>query len=414
MLTATAANAAAPRRLAGRAADLLIEAPTVTPSHSNQEVFKIFDQHPALSGLPVIEDGRPIGLINRNIFMDSFARPFHREVYSHKSCIAFMDKSPLVVEGATPLQELSFRAIEHGGKTLTDGFIVTADGAYTGMGTGIDMVRAISELQAEKNRQVMESIAYASVIQRSFLRPSRETMQKLLPDHLLLWEPRDTVGGDAFYFTTRGEGFVATLFDCTGHGVPGAFMTLIMASFIENAMIAEPDCTLASLLVRVNRGVKRALGQIDHSHAAEDENQERSDDGMDGGFLSWDPTTRMLRYAGARTPLLLLRPGAAEVEQIDGDRAGVGYAGTPLEQAWTEHELELAPGTLVCVASDGLYDQPGGPKRIAFGRKRLYALLLEHRAAPLPELRQALTAAYGEWQGDEPRRDDLSVLAFRV
>ena len=414
MQTAARPAANAPHRLAGRAADLLIDAPTVSPAHTNQDVFQLFDHHPALSGLPVIEDGRPIGLINRNIFMDSFARPFHREVYSHKSCIAFMDKSPLVVEAATPLQELSFRAVEHGGKTLTDGFIVTADGDYTGMGTGIDLVRAISELQAEKNRQVMESIAYASVIQRSFLRPSREALQKLLPDHLLLWEPRDTVGGDAFYFTPRGAGFVATLFDCTGHGVPGAFMTLIMASFIENALIAEPDCSLTALLGRVNRGVKRALGQIDHSHADESESQERSDDGMDGGFLAWEPATRTLRYAGARTPLLLLRPGAAEVEQIDGDRAGVGYAGTPLEQAWTEQALTLEPGTLVCVASDGLYDQPGGPKRIAFGRKRLYALLLEHRAAPLPQLRQALVAAYGDWQGEEPRRDDLSVLAFRI
>lgn len=413
--TAGATAPAPVRRPAGRAADLLIAAPTVAPGHSNQDVFKLFDQHPGLAGLPVIEDERPIGLINRNIFMDSFARPFHREVYSHKSCIAFMDKSPLVVDAATPLQELSFRAVEHGGKTLTDGFIIADAGRYAGMGAGLDLVRAIAELQAEKNRQVMESIDYASVIQRSFLRPSREALQKALPDHLLLWEPRDTVGGDAFYFAPREQGFFATLFDCTGHGVPGAFMTLIMASFIENALLTQPQASPAALLAQVNRGVKRALGQIDHSHSAADaEALERSDDGMDAAFLAWDAATRRMRYAGAHAALLLLRPDGSEIELHDGERTGVGYAGTPLDQGWREQTLELEPGTLVCLATDGLFDQVGGPKRIAFGRKRFQALLLAARARPLPELRPTLLAALHDWQGQEPRRDDVSVLAFRV
>ena len=81
------------------AASLLLEVTSVTPIQTNHEVFALFDQSPALVGLPVVEKGQPIGLINRNIFMDSFARPFHRDVYGNKSCIAVMDKRPLIVDG---------------------------------------------------------------------------------------------------------------------------------------------------------------------------------------------------------------------------------------------------------------------------------------------------------------------------
>lgn len=404
------------RLLASRAFDLVIAAPMVSPAQTNQEVFHIFDQHPGLIGLPVVENGCPIGLINRNSFMDSFARPFHREVYGQKSCIAFMDKSPLIVDADTGLQKLSFRAVEHGGKALNDGFVVVEQGRYLGVGTGLDLVRAIAELQAEKNRQVKESIDYASVIQRSFLRSSREELQTILPDHMLIWEPRDTVGGDAFYFARHGDGFFATLFDCTGHGVPGAFMTLIMASFIENALITQPESRPAQLLAKVNQGVKRALGQVerisDSSGAVEA--HERSDDGMDAAFLVWNAEQRKLFFSGAHIALMLLRPGASEVEQIDGDRAGVGYAGTAPDQVWQEHELTLPPGTLVYLSTDGLFDQIGGPKQIAFGRKRLNALLLAYRDAGLPELRQAILGVFHDWQGREVRRDDLSALAFRI
>lgn len=320
------------------AASLLLDVPSVTPGQTNKEVFALFDQSSAISGLPVVEKGQPIGLINRNIFMDSFARPFHREVYGNKSCIAFMDKQPLVVDGQTSLQELSFLALDHGDKTLADGFIITIDGRYAGMGTGHDMVRALSKLQAEKNRLVMESIDYASVIQRSFLRPSQQALRARLPDHFLVWEPRDVVGGDYFYFEAFEEGFFFALFDCTGHGVPGAFMTLIMASFLENALNERNRHDPGRVLAEVNHRVKTALDQIDHAHGrdgtGDEEMEHRSDDGMDAAFCWFDSSRRELTYAGAHSPLLLRQAGEIEVRLIEGDRVGVGYADTPLAQTW--------------------------------------------------------------------------------
>lgn len=419
----TQALAAIPAGSAGRQTahapltrQLLRATPYVAPEQTNLDVFLLFDANPTLGGLPVVEAGTPIGLINRNIFMDSFARPFHREVYSRKSCIAFMDKTPLVVEASLPLQDLSFRALSTGGKTLSDGFIVTEAGIYAGMGSGTDMVAAIAHLQAEKNRQVMESIDYASVIQQSFLRPSRETLRRILPNHLLVWEPRDVVGGDFFFFSERADGFFGALCDCTGHGVPGAFMTLIMSSFLDHALDDANWLVPGELMSKVNVRVKTALGQIDHSHRSDDGDDEahRSDDGMDAAFLAYDRRAGCLHFAGAHQLLMILRPGAEAVEFFDGDAAGVGYAGTALDQVWTSQRLELPPETLVCVCTDGVYDQPGGPRRIAFGKKRLAALLLANREIDLATLRHVLMENFGAWQGAEARRDDVTVFAFRT
>jgi len=393
--------------------------PSVTPAQTNKDVFALFDQSSAIVGLPVVENGQPIGLINRNIFTDSFARPFHREVYGSKSCIAFMDRQPLVVDGQTSLQELSFLALDHGGKTLADGFIITIDGRYAGMGTGQDMVRALSNLQAEKNRLVMESIGYASVIQRSFLRPSQQALRARLSDHFLVWEPRDVVGGDYFYFDACEEGFFAALFDCTGHGVPGAFMTLIMASFLENALNEGNRHDPGAVLAEVNHRVKTALGQIDqidhvHGETANEEIGYRSDDGMDAAFCWFDSARRELTYAGAHSPLLLRQAGEIEVRLIEGDRLGVGYADTPMAQTWHNRTFTLDPGTTVYLCTDGILDQLGGPKRIAFGKKRLCQLLLEHGGKPMAEQKAIILDALAAYQNDEPRRDDVSMFGFRT
>ena len=126
----------------------------------------------------------------------------------------------------------------------------------------MDLVKAIADLQAE-NRLVMESINYASVIQKSFLRSSREDMAAALNDYFMHWEPRDVVGGDYYYFVKHDDGFFCAVIDCTGHGVPGAFMTLIIASAL-NQVLKETDLhNPAAALAEVNRTVKQSLGQFD-------------------------------------------------------------------------------------------------------------------------------------------------------
>ena len=405
---------AAPVRIIHHTEGLLVPCESVTPATPNREVFAIFEAKPEMIGLPVVENGHPIGLINRNIFMQSMARPFHREIYLAKSCIAFMDKLPLVVDKTTSIQDLSFMMLEGGQKAMNDGFIITDAERYLGVGTAQDMLRAIATLQAEKNRLVMESIDYASVIQQSLSRPSREAMRKTLADHFLIWDPRDIVSGDFYYFHEYDDGFLVVLFDCTGHGVPGAFMTLIMSAFLQSALNAVSHDNPGELIGAVNRQVKTAMGHRDHQHDAPQEDGEGADDGMDAAFCWIDTKQRTLTYAGAHLPVLLLKPDADDVEVVDGDRLGVGYAATPMEQKWKNHKIDLPPGTAVYLFTDGFVDQLGGGKRIAFGKRRTREAILRNRDKPLPEQRAALLAAHKDYQGLESRKDDVSAIGFRI
>ncbi|MEZ0238548.1 MAG: SpoIIE family protein phosphatase [Methylophilaceae bacterium] len=405
------------------ARSLLRAAPIVTPQQTNDEVLQLLTEHPEVIGLPVVENGKPIGLINRNIFMDGLAKPFRRELYGRKSCIAFMDKQPLIVDENMSIQELSFKVVGAGGKTLNDGFVITGDaGQYLGVGTGEDLVRVVTHLQAEKNRLVMESINYASVIQKSFLRASREDMAASLSDYFMHWEPRDKVGGDYYFCKKFDDGFFIALIDCTGHGVPGAFMTLIMASFLDHLLLEDNRHDPAGALALMNRKVKTALGQIgeqnivpiDGSRFAKMTDKEQSDDGMDTAFCWVSLEQGRMIYAGAKTPLFLLQPGATEVTLIDGDKKGVGYVETPMDYVWTNREVALSKGTRVYLTTDGIIDQIGGPKDIAFGKRRFSALLLEHGAKPMEEQEAIIMRAFYEYQGTQRRRDDVSLLGFTV
>jgi sigma-B regulation protein RsbU (phosphoserine phosphatase) len=390
-----------------------IAVPAVTPATMNEEVFRLFEENAALTSLPVTEDGCPIGMINRNIFMQSFARPFHREIYLQKSCIAFMDKEPLIVDSDLSIEDLAFRVVEGGEKALADGFIIATQGRYSGMGRASDMLKAVADLQAEKNRQIMESIDYASVIQQSLSRASRESLRRTLDDHFLIWEPRDIVSGDFYYFDAYADGFLLILFDCTGHGVPGAFMTLIMSAFLQSALNEIGHTNPGGLISAVNRRVKQAMGQIDHSHG-EIGAELVSDDGMDAAFCWVDTRQRKLTYAGAHLPMFVLNPGEADVHIIDGDRAGVGYATTPMEQEWCNHEVALPADSRICFFTDGVTDQLGGTRGIAFGKRRIREVMLRCADRTMPELRSELMTEFAAYQGEHPRKDDVAAIGFRI
>ena len=402
----------APKRTAfapSSAFDLKKSTLTASPELQSDDILHLFHEHPDLDILPIIEGTTPIGLINRHVFMNEMARPYMREIYGRKSCIAFMDKQPLIVEDGTSIQELSFQALATGQKALSDGFIIVKKGAYSGIGTGFDLVDAVTKLQAEKSRMVMESIEYASVIQKSFLRPSLRDLATSIADHVLHWEPRDVVGGDFFIFRSYASGYFIAVIDCTGHGVPGAFMTLIMASLLDRLLQQSNPSDPGAIMSEMNRMIKNTLAQ-DGSH------DEGSDDGMDAAFVWFNPAERTLTWASAKTPLFIVEPtsdGQAKIEQINGDRTGLGYRNSSMQHAWSNHSLHLAPDTRVFITTDGMIDQPGGAKGIAFGKKRLKNTLLENHAQPLETHGLRIMQAFRAYQGEQTRRDDVTFFGFR-
>ena len=391
------------------AADLCQAAPTIDAASVNAAVMELFSAHKDLVSLAVLEGERPIGLINRNIFMSQMSRPFHRELYDRKSCIAFMDKQPLIVDGGMTIEALTFKTVESGEKALADGFIITHEGRFAGLGSGLRLMALVAELQAEKNRQTMQSIEYASVIQRAMLRASRDSLEATLADATLVWEPRDVVGGDFYHFARHTDGWFGAIADCTGHGVPGAFMTLIASSSLTQALAQLGPRQPGALLAAVNRSVKGLLGQVKDADQAPE-----SDDGLDAAFFWYDTARRTLTFAGARIALHTLRPDADAFTTVSAERKGVGYVDSDVDQHWQDVSIELPEGCLLFITTDGLTDQIGGPKRIAFGKRRTFETILQHRQQPATAICEALRAALAAWQGEQPRRDDLTLFCARL
>jgi serine phosphatase RsbU (regulator of sigma subunit) len=391
------------------AADLAQEVPAIDASDSNSLVMEIFYSRRDMASLAVIEDDRPIGLINRDIFLSQMSKPFHRELYDKKSCIAFMDKDPLIVDVNMSIEALTFKTVEVGEKALVDGFIVTREGRFVGVGNGLRLLSVVADMQAEKNRQIMQSIEYASVIQQAMLRASRETLSNMLPDAALVWEPRDVVGGDFYHFAAFADGWFGAVADCTGHGVPGAFMTLLASASLSQALEQLGPRNPSALLAAVNRNVKGLLGQI---HGAGDAPQ--SNDGLDAAFFWFDAGRQELQFAGARVALHVLRPDATQFESIAGDRMGVGYVDSLADYAWTQHAIEMPHDSLLFISTDGLTDQIGGPRKIAFGKRRALELILAQRENPSSSISANLLDALAKWQGAQARRDDVTLFFARV
>ena len=254
---------------------------------------------------------------------------------------------------------------------------------------------------ASANRLILDSIRYASRIQSAIL-PARDALTRASRDHFLIWEPRDVVGGDFFWFHPVQGGQVVMVGDCTGHGVPGAFMTLIACGLLDRILQSVAPDEPSRVLGELHRGLQVLLGQ-DHGEG-------ETDDGLEAGVCFVSDAERRMVFSGAR--LSLWRANGGAVDEIKGDRAGIGYRRFAHDMAFTDVPLELTNGAAFYLATDGLIDQVGGPRRRSFGKKRFASFIAEQRGRPMPEQGVALMQVLAAYQGSETRRDDLTALGF--
>jgi serine phosphatase RsbU (regulator of sigma subunit) len=274
-------------------------------------------------------------------------------------------------------------------------------------GGGVAVYSDLTELKeseqraASANRLILDSIRYASRIQSAIL-PGKDALTRASRDHFLIWEPRDVVGGDFFWFHPAQGGYAVIVGDCTGHGVPGAFMTLIACSMLDRILQTLPLDQPSRVLGALHRGLQVLLGQ-DHSEG-------ETDDGLEAGVCFVSEAERQVVFSGARFSLWQANGGA--VDEIKGDKAGIGYRRFAHDMTFTDVPLELGNGSAFYLTTDGLIDQVGGARRLAFGKRRFSAFLAEQRGRPMAEQAAALTEVLAAYQGDEPRRDDLTVLGF--
>ncbi len=261
---------------------------------------------------------------------------------------------------------------------------------------------ALRELK-NAQRQVLESVEYASRIQRSFL-PSGKDLQSALGEHFLIWLPRDGVGGDAYWVKRTQDHTYLAVFDCTGHGVPGAFLSLIVNSLFEQILDDLCCNNPARLLVKMNKGLKNALSQHDEGML--------SDDGLEGAICCIDRKKHILHFAGARSFLFLAEGNG--MREIRGDRIGIGFVDVPLNQEFTNHAISLQGIHAAYLFTDGVTDQIGGKKRLPFGRSRLKRCLEAHSLSSMANQQLAVERAFDEYKGGNAQRDDVTVLGLSI
>ena len=229
-----------------------------------------------------------------------------------------------------------------------------------------------------------------------------EGIETLAADHFLIWEPRDIVGGDFFWFQPIRDGYAVMVGDCTGHGVPGAFMTLIAWGLLDRMLRSAPSDKPSEVLTGLHQGVRSLLGQ--------DAQQGETDDGLEAGICFINPKEQSMTFAGAR--FSLWRANQEGVIEIKGDRKGLGYRRFAHKTRFSDYTFPYDDQDSFYLTTDGLIDQIGGPRGRSFGKRRFQDLLHKLCDAPMREQELSLREAFEQYQGDERRRDDLTVLGF--
>jgi serine phosphatase RsbU (regulator of sigma subunit) len=284
----------------------------------------------------------------------------------------------------------------------------------------------------DQNIKITQSISYAQGIQKALF-PPKETLKDYIPESFIFFQPVDMVSGDFYWFKEidanldlyeeRGEfedrkkgdengdpdflpiennKFVISAVDCTGHGVPGAFMSMIGYNLLDE--ITQSGITRSERILReLHKGIRRTLKQ--------DETSNR--DGMDMSLCVINKKKRSVQFSGAKNPLLYIQDGEAHV--IKGDRVPIGGVQTEKERYFTQYNIEVEKPTWFYIFSDGYIDQFGGPKNRKFLLKNLKNLLLEIYQKPMEEQEEILRVKLMEWmKGRENQIDDVILIGFKL
>lgn len=268
----------------------------------------------------------------------------------------------------------------------------------------VKMTRQLKESKQEieeASEEIMKSIKYAQMIQNSLL-PNPDEVKSYIPRSFFIWTPRHMVGGDIFYADSFRDGFVVAVIDCTGHGIPGAFLTMIVSSALVR-IIKNDGCRLPDhILKRLNSIMKTTLRQ--------DAERSVSDQGLDAAICFVRLRTKTLLFAGARLPLYYIHND--ELNIIKGDKQSVGYKRSDVNFNFATHTIHIEKDMSFYMSTDGFTDQPGGKKNLCFGKTRLGNLLKKISKEPFENHRELIFQAFEEYRGKNERVDDVTMVGF--
>ena len=254
------------------------------------------------------------------------------------------------------------------------------------------------------NKKIMDSLRYAQVIQSSIL-PNQNLFKQLLTDCFTIWRPRDVVGGDLLILEKCQAGYLIGVLDCTGHGVPGALMTMVASSELKRIVHSDLNTDPATILKQLNENIKIYLGL--------DGDQALSDVGLDAALCYIDADKNKLFFSGARIPLFYFNSEEKGVRLIKGQKVSIGYKKSARNVVFKNHELHLEPTSCFWLTTDGITDQTSQKNKISLGAKRLRAILERNRLEPYPVQKKLLLEAFNFHRGKKEVLDDISVIGFK-
>lgn len=258
------------------------------------------------------------------------------------------------------------------------------------------------EITSQKN-EITDSINYARRIQDSILAPMH-VVKEVLPDSFILYMPKDVVSGDFYWVEEENGHAIFAAVDCTGHGVPGALMSVVGFNLLNRAVKELHFTKPSDILQQLDYGVNKLLRQSDEGNTVKD--------GMDLSLCSYHAESRMLQYGGVFNPLYIVREG--NIIQITADKTPIGMNVDGVADSFTNHEIQMQPGDMVYLLSDGYADQFGGPKGKKYKYNKLRDLLIAISSLSTKDQEIQLRESFINWQGSLEQVDDVLIIGVRI
>jgi len=257
------------------------------------------------------------------------------------------------------------------------------------------------------NKNVKDSIEYASLIQQAIL-PSKDILDDYVKDSFIFWKPKDIVGGDIYFIAeleSKDEVLIMVI-DGAGHGVPGAFLTILVKA-VENQIIGRINRGVlppspAIILEEFNRSIKTMLNQKKGS---------KSNAGFDGGVLYYNRVTNSCKYAGAKTPLYIINN--SELEIIKSDRQNVGFIRTKIDQKYQEYDIDIKIGTKLYIATDGIIDQEG-ENNTRYGKSKFQDLIIKNSNEGFEKQKDKIISSFLNFKNEFEQSDDITVIGLEL
>jgi len=251
-----------------------------------------------------------------------------------------------------------------------------------------------------QNQKINASIQYAQNIQRAIL-PVKNQIENIF-ESFIIYRPKDVVSGDFYWFTRLKDTAFLAAVDCTGHGVPGAFMSMIGSSLLNEIVLEKQVTEPAKILSLLDEKI------IDSLRQEETENK----DGMDVCFISMDLKSNKITFSGAKRPLFIFKNKTSELNEIKGDRISIGGAKSEVEQ-FNNHVIDAEKGDVLFLSSDGLTDQ-NNSERKRFGSNRLKEVILNNISEPMDKQKEIIERELDDFQQGEEQRDDITLIGIKI